>query len=109
MLVAFGFLYFGATSLTALLIGVLLLDVGVQGIHISNQSIIYALDASARSRITTIYLTSYFAGGAVGSAAAGLLYDAFGWHGVCSAGLFLSALLIGAWQMTRQVAIAPAT
>jgi predicted MFS family arabinose efflux permease len=107
ILVAFAFLYFGTTSLTSLLIGILVLDIGVQGVHISNQSIIYALDPGARSRITTIYLTTYFAGGAAGSAAAAMLYEASGWPGVCTAGILVSALLIGSWHCSRRFVSAP--
>jgi len=101
MLVSFAFIYLGAHSLVALLIGVLLLDVGVQGMHISNQSVIYALAPDARSRITTIYLTAYFFGGAIGSSAASVAYEKAGWLGVCLVGTLFSGLLLGAWLVTQ--------
>jgi predicted MFS family arabinose efflux permease len=97
ILVSFVFIYLGAHSLTSLLIGVLLLDVGVQGLHISNQGVIYALAPDARSRITTIYLTCYFFGGAIGSSVASVAYYKAGWSGVCVAGALFSTLLIGSW------------
>ena len=54
--------------------------------HISNQSVIYALAGNARSRVTTIYLTSCrFIGGAFGSFAASVAYGIDGWRGVCIA------------------------
>lgn len=86
ILLSFGFIYLGAYSLVSLLIGVLLLDIGVQGMHISNQSVIYALAPEARSRITTIYLTAYFVGGAAGSSAATVAYNQAGWLGVSLVG-----------------------
>jgi predicted MFS family arabinose efflux permease len=94
ILVSFGFIYGGGYSLTALIAGVLLLDAGVQGMHISNQSIIYALAPQARSRVTTIYLTCYFIGGAIGSSAASIAYARAGWAGVCLAGGVFAVLLV---------------
>jgi cyanate permease len=99
--VSFVFIYFGAQSLTSLLIGVLLLDVGVQGLHISNQGVIYALAPDARSRITTLYLTSYFFGGAIGSSVASVAYAKAGWPGVCIAGAVFSTLLIACWLLAQ--------
>jgi len=54
-------------SVPAFVIAVLLLDVGVQAIQVTNVATIYALDATAHSRINTAYMTSYFIGGALGS------------------------------------------
>jgi predicted MFS family arabinose efflux permease len=94
----------GAHSLAALLIGIVLLDVAAQGLHITNQSEIYRLRPDARSRINAAYMTSYFAGGAVGSAASSAAYAAFGWTGVSALGAAFGAaalLLWGARTVTR--------
>ncbi|KVD71179.1 transporter [Burkholderia sp. ABCPW 14] len=101
VLVSFAFIAAGAQSLVALVAGILLLDVGVQGLHISNQSVIYALATDARSRITTVYLTSYFIGGALGSAVASAAYRFDGWRGVCTAGGALSSMLVALWCVTH--------
>ncbi|HEF4769149.1 MFS transporter [Burkholderia multivorans] len=93
----------GAHSLAALIAGILLLDVGVQGMHISNQSVIYALAGDARSRVTTIYLTSYFVGGALGSFAASVAYGLDGWRGVCAAGGVLGGVLVAVWLASQRV------
>ncbi|MCW3480995.1 MFS transporter [Neisseriaceae bacterium JH1-16] len=100
ILLSFAFIALGAHSLVALLVGVLLLDIGVQGLHISNQSVIYTLAPEMRSRITTVYLTSYFIGGAAGSSAASVAYAAAGWYGVCLAGAGFAGLLC-VWQLAR--------
>ena len=63
----------GVTSLAALLVGILVLDIGCQGLHITNQTDIYRLRAEARSRINAFYMTSCFVGAALGSATAALL------------------------------------
>jgi predicted MFS family arabinose efflux permease len=89
---SFGLLWFGRTSLAALLIGILVLDVGTQGMQITNQTIIYALRPDARSRINSAYMVCYFVGGAVGSIAAGSVYASGGWSAVCVLGAGLGAL-----------------
>jgi len=85
-------------ALIALGVGVVLLDLGLQGSHISNQSEVYRLDAAARSRITTVYMTMYFTGGAVDSALTGPAYAAYGWAGasVIGAAMAVGALVVWA-------------
>lgn len=71
---------------TAIIVGIILLDLGVQGTQILNQSTIYTLRPEARSRLTTAYMTCFFIGGAIGSAVAAASYAHFGWSGVALAG-----------------------
>ena len=68
------------------MLGVILLDVGVQSAHISNQTLIFSLVPEARSRLNTVYMTGYFTGGSLGSVAGGLAWMHFGWPGVCALG-----------------------
>ncbi len=60
-----------------------LLALGTQWTQIANQTRIFALDDSARSRINTIYMFNNFAGGACGSLLAAATYDAGGWIAFC--------------------------
>ena len=83
---SFATLWFGRTSLAALIVGIVVLDVGTQGMQITNQAIIYALRPDARSRINSAYMVCYFVGGAVGSVTAGVIYGSDGWSGVCLLG-----------------------
>ena len=83
---SFGLLWMGRTSLAALIIGIVVLDMGTQGMQITNQAVIYALRPDARSRINSAYMVCYFIGGALGSFAAGALYGSYGWAGVCLLG-----------------------
>jgi predicted MFS family arabinose efflux permease len=76
----------GGHHLGALLAGVVLLDLAVQGLHISNQTAIYGLRPEARARITSAYLLGYFAGGVAGSALSAVAYAHHGWGGVCLVG-----------------------
>ena len=70
------------THLAAIIVGVVLLDIGQQGTHILNQSVIYTLNPEARSRITTAYMTCFFFGGVIGSASSGYVFELEGWQGV---------------------------
>ncbi len=79
--------------LAGLIVGVLLLDLGVQSGHVSNQTRIYGLLPSARSRLNTVYMVSYFVGGACGSYFGALCWRLFGWWGVCAFGI--AALCVG--------------
>jgi predicted MFS family arabinose efflux permease len=54
--------------------------------QVTNQSMIYTLGHSVRSRVTSGYMVCYFAGGAIGSALANSIYDQHGWAGVCLLG-----------------------
>ncbi len=83
---------FSARSLTGLVIGVLLLDIGGQAAQISNQTRIFALKPEARSRINTIYIVSYFAGGAAGSGLGAYAWRLHGWVGVSIVGLGFTLL-----------------
>jgi predicted MFS family arabinose efflux permease len=105
-LVAVAFLptFFGAHHLLPLLVGVVVLDLGVQGLQITNQSEVYRLDAAARSRITTAYMTSYFLGGAAGSALGSALWSTAGWGGVCTAGGVLGVAALAVGSQTGRVA-----
>jgi len=94
VLVAISFVVFGfsAKSIAGLVIGVIVLDVGVQAAQISNQSRIYALKPDARSRVNTVYMVAYFIGGALGSAVGAAVWPVFGWVGVSVAGLVFAGL-----------------
>jgi len=97
VLVAYGLLALGGTGqLVPLIAGVLLLDLGAQGVQVTNQSVIYRLRPSGRSRITTAYMTTYFLGGALGSATAAATFARGGWPAVCllGAGYIVAALVL---------------
>ncbi len=105
---SFGLTYMGHTSLFALLIGILILDIGVSGLQITNQSYIYELAPDARSRITANYMTAYFVGGAVGSAVASALYERAGWGGICMLGTVLGIGIVAS-HLVSQFRADPAT
>lgn len=85
-----------ASSLVLLVMGVIVLDIGVQAALVANQTRAFAVDPSAQGRINSLYMTATFIGGAVGVAVSGWLMQRFGWTGVAvfGAGLGLLAGLI---------------
>jgi predicted MFS family arabinose efflux permease len=82
-------------SILLLIVGVLLMDAGVQTNQISNQTRIYALAPDERNRITSIYMFLYFLGGAIGSAIGAAAWMNWHWTGVCLAGAGLAAAALG--------------
>jgi predicted MFS family arabinose efflux permease len=96
-LISWALIAAGESSLAALILGIALLDFGVQGAHITNQSVIYKLDPAARSRLTTAYMTAVFASAAICSALASALYDAGGWGAVSVLGAALAGAGVLAW------------
>jgi predicted MFS family arabinose efflux permease len=97
VLASWGLLALGAHSLAALIAGIVLLDLGVQGAHLQNQHAVYGLHAQARSRLNTAYMTCNFAGGAVASAAAAFAWERGGWGAISVLGAALPLAALGVW------------
>jgi hypothetical protein len=87
----------GGHWLAALVLGVVVLDLGVQGAHVTNLAVSYRLRPEARSRITTAYMTSVFLGGVAGSAASGAAFAAGGWTAVAITGAVFSGSALVLW------------
>jgi predicted MFS family arabinose efflux permease len=96
LVLSFVLLYVWADTVPGIIAGIVLLDLAMQCIHVSNQSRVYALIPEARNRLNTVYMTVSFIGTSMGSAIGLFAWDKGGWAGVCLAGvlLTLSALLI---------------
>lgn len=90
-------IWFGHTSVLALIIGILVLDLTVQGVHITNQTVIYRIYPDARNRLTAGYMTSYFIGGAAGSLISASAWQHAGWAGVCLAGATIALVNLLVW------------
>lgn len=91
-------------QLWGLIVGVILLDLGVQTAQISNQTRIYSLPAHLHSRLNALYITSYFVGGAIGSYLGSIGWNHWQWNGVCafSIGMLLVALVTFFGRLPRR-------
>jgi predicted MFS family arabinose efflux permease len=85
-------LWLGGHHVMWLVVGIVLLDVGVQGTQVTNQSVMYASGGQDRSRANAAYMVCYFTGGAAGSAIAAGVYSAAGWPAVSGFGAGVAAL-----------------
>ncbi|MFE5323748.1 MFS transporter [Paenibacillus sp. NPDC056579] len=95
---------YAVQSLVVLALGVVILDLAVQAVHVTNQSMIYAVRPEARSRLTGGYMIFYSIGSAAGSIASTGMYAYAGWKGVCLLGASVSAAGLLYWLMTLRSA-----
>ena len=92
MLAGYLILLAGTSGIALVIIGIILIDMGLQSTHIPNLSRNYALLPQARTRLNTIYMTFFFIGGTIGSSIGTIAWNKSGWTGVCIAGLILIVL-----------------
>jgi len=104
---SFGILALGRHALVPLILGILVLDIGTQGIQITNQAINYRIRPEARSRVNGAYMVCYFVGGAIGSFSAGRVLAGSGWYGICWLGAGFGVLLTGAALYDHRRPIGP--
>lgn len=77
----------GGSSYTGLIAGILILDMGLQAMHVTNQTIVFSSHPEASNRLNTVYMVSYFVGGSVGTLIGGKAWGMYGWNGVVVTGI----------------------
>jgi Arabinose efflux permease len=100
-LLSFVCLWLFGKNLIGLIVGVILLDLGVQSAQISNQARVYSLVPKAKSRLNTIYMVTYFIGGALGSYLGMYAWSIWQWNGVCLVGSLMIVLSLMIWGIGR--------
>lgn len=105
LLISWLFISYLQQSLFALVVGIVLLDLAVQAIHVTNQTMILPLRREAQSRLTAGYMIFYSIGSAAGSIASTQIYAHFGWEGVSSLGASVSAFALLFWVISSRVKI----
>jgi predicted MFS family arabinose efflux permease len=84
-------------SVMFLMAGVILLDLAVQAVHVTNQSIILARHPPASSRLVGGYMVFYSIGSALGAVGATVVYAQAGWSAVCALGATFSVVALLTW------------
>jgi len=102
---AFAVFWIFGFHLWGLVIGVVLLDGGVQAAQVANQSRVLSLHPQARNRVNTIYMISYFTGGSVGSLLGTWAWGRWGWHGVCGLGVLSMLIAAGVFLARGEEAV----
>lgn len=100
LILAWGALWLTTDSMVWLLIGVVMLDLGAQAIHVTNQSMIFNSQPASHSRVVGCYMLFYAVGSGLGALASTALFAAHGWTGVCLLGAGVSLTALGFWAVT---------
>lgn len=101
LLIAWWPLSLMAWSPAALLVGIVLLDLGGQALHVTNQSMIFRTRPEAHSRLVGLYMLFYALGSGLGAVSTTAVYARAGWQGVCLLGASVSLLALLFWLITR--------
>jgi predicted MFS family arabinose efflux permease len=102
VLLAFGVFWLSGSALGGLIVGVILLDLGAQTTLVSCQTIAQSLRPQARSRLNTIFMTTYFLGGAAGSALGSYGWSLGRWAAICMIGMVLILGALMAFLLTSR-------
>jgi predicted MFS family arabinose efflux permease len=100
LLISFVVYYFSGESVIGIIIGIVLMDIGIQGVHISNQTRVYSLLPEARNRLNTVFMSFSFLGTAAGSAYGLLLWKLGGWHAVALGCAVLAVVSLVVYGLT---------
>jgi predicted MFS family arabinose efflux permease len=118
LILSWGVTWIFGFHMAGLIIGVLLMDAGAQASQVGNQTRIFSLAHcpgtafGARSRVNTVYMTTYFIFGALGSFLSAHAWERWHWNGVCSLALLLLALAAarhayGSWRNREKEELCP--
>lgn len=94
MLISWGIFGLTGNTYIGLIIGIVFLDMGLQGMNVTNQTIVFSTHPEAANRLNTVYMVSYFIGGSVGTFIGGIAWQNYGWNGVVGAGGILVILCL---------------
>ncbi|UYQ91324.1 MFS transporter [Chitinophaga horti] len=97
---SFVIFWLSQANIIGIVVGIIVLDLGIQGVHVSNQTRIYAILPDARNRMNTVFMTVSFIGTAAGSGLGLLVWDVAKWNGACAAGALLVGTAIAVYAMT---------
>lgn len=88
-------------SLGLLVLAAIVLDFGVSANMTLGQRAIFALGAEVRARLNGLYMTTFFLGGALGSALGAWAYASGGWPWASAVGMALPAAALAYWMTEK--------
>lgn len=88
-------------SLGWLLLGIVVLDLGGQALHVSNQALVLCAAEPVHGQLIALYMLFYAVGSGMGAAAGPVLQVRAGWTGVCIAGAGVALLACLWWGAAR--------
>lgn len=91
---SWAFTYFAGETYWGLIVGVILVDLGVQSSHIMNQTNYFLIKSNAVNRLNTVYMVCYFIGGSLGTWLASIAWQYAQWEGVCFVGAAFGLLAL---------------
>jgi predicted MFS family arabinose efflux permease len=99
----------GRHSVIALGVAAVLLDMAAQTTLVLGQQVVYRLDGTARARLNSAFMATFFVGGALGSQAGSYAYHAGGWTAATLLGAALPLLALLGWltELRRPSVTAP--
>jgi predicted MFS family arabinose efflux permease len=101
----------GTSGIAALVLGAALMDCGLRGAMVANQTLVSSFAAESRSRVTTLFISHIWAGNSVGAFLGSTALAYGGWNAMCTlaiASIALAlALQVRAGRRARLQAIAP--
>lgn len=101
MILAWVVMYVFQNFYIGFIVGIVVIDIGIQCVQISNQTCALSMAPKATNRVNTIFMTTYFVGGSLGTFLAGTCWHAWGWTGVTGAGIGLAAVSLLITVFTR--------
>lgn len=103
MVLSWIIMYLFQNTYTGMIAGIIIIDIGMQCIQLSNQSATMRLCPEATSRMNTIYMVTYFIGGSFGTFLAGTMWSLYGWSGTVAAGFGMILVSIIITMMHRNL------
>ncbi|MBO0593244.1 MFS transporter [Cellulophaga sp. E16_2] len=94
LMISWVILFFSGYALIGLALGVIIVDLGMQVLHITNQVTIFSRNPEARNRVNTVYMVGFFIGGALGTFLGAYAWQHHGWQGVSILGLLISLSIL---------------
>ena len=91
-IVAWGIALIFRDTYIGLIAAIILVDIGLQCQQLSNQSGCIQEIPQAANRVNTIFMTTYFIGGSLGTFCAGLAWIRINWLGVCLVGILFALI-----------------